>query len=169
MKIVVVSGGNYKNLYLNYLCKLQCDLLVINFGVLYDYRVENGYSTKLIKEELLMLAQQNNCVIIAGIYIINKKKKRKAFIESDGEQVAIHNVKHGVKFSFENKKFIIGDRNTCFNGCNIVLLSNKQIAIETLRCSRHKVYVFCDKHGVNCVVNKKLKRKFNKISKIILK
>lgn len=165
----MVSGGNYKNLYLNYLCKLQCDLLVINFGVLYDYKVENCYSTKLIKEELLMLAQQKKCVVIAGVYIIKKKKKRKAIFESDGEKVTMHNVKPGVELSFENNKLIIGDRNTRFNGCNMILLSYKQITIETLHCSRSKVYIFCDKYGVNCVVNKKLKRKFNKISKIILK
>ena len=45
MKIVCVVGGSYKSFYINHFRNIQsCDLLVFNFGILYDYDM---------KEELL--------------------------------------------------------------------------------------------------------------------
>ena len=50
MKIVCVSGGTYKSFYLNYCIKLrQCDLLLFNFGIIYDYVV----SEELLKNAIV--------------------------------------------------------------------------------------------------------------------
>ena len=42
MKIVCVSGGSYKSFYLNYYVNLKsCDLLIFNYGIIYDIDFSN--------------------------------------------------------------------------------------------------------------------------------
>ena len=60
MKIVCVAGGSYKSFYLNYVTKLKkCDLLIFNFGILYDYDIHDELMGKgVVTKELMNLSNR---------------------------------------------------------------------------------------------------------------
>ena len=75
MKIVCACGGSYKSFYLNYFINLKsCDLLIFNFGIIYDYNLENETrGDRIVNKELSMLSKKLNATIVAGVNIIDKE------------------------------------------------------------------------------------------------
>ena len=60
VKIVVVTGGNYKSFYLNCFVKLRaCDLLIFNYGIIYDYVVETEILHNAVVTNEYMSFQKN--------------------------------------------------------------------------------------------------------------
>lgn len=171
MKIVCVAGGSYKSFYINYAVKLKkCDLLIFNFGILYDYYIKDKLiENHVLTNELIFLSNKLDCVIVAGIYVIDNEKKFKAIIKYDKGKIDLYSPKFGAEISVNTHKFIVGDRNTNYLKFDKIVLSNERLIINPKNCSRKKIYVFFDRHGVNFIINKKIKRKFCKYSKIILK
>ena len=165
MKIVCVAGGSYKSFYLNHFSKLKrCDLLLFNFGIIYDYVCENETIDGVVSSELHHLANDLGAVVVAKVNIIKNGVKSKGIIVSNGKQIFISNLKLGVKVCLNNwhkgqnkiQQFIIGGRNTDFSNCHKILLSDQPIHPNVLHCSNNKIYIFCNKKGVEVVKNKTL-------------
>ena len=170
MKIVCVSGGGYKSFYLNYYVNLsKCDLLVFNYGILYDYQTKKENDNAILINELRSLSSKLNCIVIAGVYVKKNKRRYKSILVTDNKTTTVYNAKEGAKISIGGTNFIIGDNNTNYQNCNKIVLSKNRIKPNLIACSKHKIYIFCDEYGVNFVFNKKIERKFYKYSKIILK
>lgn len=171
MKIICVSGGSYKSFYINHLVKINsADLLVFNFGLIYDYNVAdellgNGVVTK----ELMSLSKRLQTKVVAGIFVVTKLHKKKAIILCDGDKIHICSIDLGAKVLLKNHTFVIGDETTNYRNYNKIVLSKSQIKPNLNNCSKRKILVFIDKFGLNLVSNGNLKRNFNKYSKIILK
>lgn len=170
MKIICVLGGNYKSFYLNYLKKIKkCDLLVFNYGLIYNYNVKEellGQAT--VTKELMSLAKRLNCVVVAGVFV-EAEELSKSVILCDGEKVNITPAKDGLKLFLNKKEFIVGDENLKIKGFDKIILSSKKVYPNGHNISALRTYIFCDKFGVTIVKNKKIIRKFNKYSQIILK
>ena len=171
MKIVCVAGGSYKSFYLNYFVKLyKCDLLVFNFGIIYDYDICDELTRQsIVTRELMMLSKKLRCIVVAGVNVVFKEKVDKSIIVCDGEKIHISKAKTGAKICIRKTCFIIGDENTEYKSNNKIILSSKRIYPNIEHCSKRKIYIFCDKFGVCLIEKGKLKRKFHKFSKIILK
>lgn len=171
MKIICVAGGSYKSFYFNYFVKLRrCDLLIFNFGIIYDYDICNELTRfGIVTRELMALSKKLHSVVVAGVNVVFKGKVNKSVIVCDGEKIHINKVKTGAKICIKKTHFIIGDETTDYKSNNKIILCSKRIHPNLERCSKRKIYIFCDKFGVYLVENGKLKRKFNKFSKIILK
>lgn len=171
MRILCVLGGGYKSFYLNCFLKLKtCDLLIFNYGILYDLNhqlEENG--TTYICKEITMLAKQLNAIVVGGIYVIKSGKRFKSLIVSDGDKVEIFPAKTGARINVENFSFIVGDECTCYGKYNKIILAEKRFFINEKHCSSKKIYLFCSPKNADLVVNKKIFKKFNKYSKFILK
>ncbi|MBE5741681.1 MAG: hypothetical protein E7351_04065 [Clostridiales bacterium] len=171
MKIVCVAGGSYKSFYINCCLRLRkCDLLIFNFDIIYDYVIKdeilgNGVVTK----EILLLADRLKCTVLAGVNVIRGNKKSKAILSCDGEKICIHSISSGAKIFIKGKNFVVGDRTTNYGKLNKIILTDRRVYPNVSSCSRCKIYIFCDKFGVDYINNKKLIRNFNKHSKIILK
>ncbi len=171
MKIIFVSGGSYKSFYLNYYLKLnKCDLLVFNFGVIYDYdlRFEAGASA-IVKPEMMMLANKLGATVVAGVVVKDNNLKRKCILVCNGEKISLIESNIGAHFRVRNKWFVAGDTNCKAVAENKIILTDERIYPNIQHCSLRKVYLFCDKFGLSVVQKKKLKRNFYKYSKIILK
>ncbi len=168
MKIICVAGGSYKSFYLNFFCKLKnCDLLIFNYGIIYDYDVKNELvGPAIVTKELLNLARKLNCVVVAGIYKIFRNSKTKAIIYTNGDKLHLSPVKTGQEIHIKNNTFIVGDEFTNYFNKNKIVLSSKKIVPQLKNCSIKKLYIFCDKFGTTFVKNKKLIRRFNKINTI---
>lgn len=171
MKIICVAGGSYKSFYLNYFINLSsCDLLIFNFGIIYDYDIcKELTGSALVTRELMMLSKKLKAIVVAGVNIVYKGKTDKSIIVCDGEKIHISNVKIGAKIYIKKTSFVIGDESTQCKSNNKIILSSKRIYPNLAHCSKRKIYIFFDKFGVCLVENGKIKRKFNKFSKIILK
>lgn len=171
MKIVCVAGGSYKSFYINYAVKLRkCDLLIFNFGILYDYNIkEEVLGNAVLTNELLALSKKLNCTIVAGVFVVNNKERKKAIIVCDKDKIHLSSLKYGARIYVNNREFVAGDRNTNYLNFNKIVLTDKRLDLKLSNCSKRKLYIFCDKYGVNFVINKKMERKFCKYSKIILK
>lgn len=171
MKIVCVSGGNYKSFYLNYFIKLrQCDLLLFNFGIIYDYVVsEELLKNAIVTKELMFLSKKLNAMVVAGVFVNNNNERIKSIIVCDGDKIHLNNIKKGAKISFKNITFIVGDENTNYLHYNKIVFSKNKIIPNLNNCSKRKIYLFCDKSGVSLVQKGEFERKFNKYSKFILK
>lgn len=171
MKVVCVAGGSYKSIYLNDLTKLKsCDLLVFNFGVLYNYVVkEELLGNAFLTKEILTLAKKLKCVVVAGVYVENLEGIIKSILVCDGEKIFVAPVFYASKIYCCNKMFIAGDENTNYERANKIVLTNKRIYPNLDKCSGNKIYIFCDKYGASLINQKKIERKFNKCSKFILK
>lgn len=171
MKIVCVAGGSYKSFYLNHLVKLhKADLLVFNFGIIYDYNQRDellGHG--VVTNELLMLARRLKSIVVAGIYLVRAGVRKKAIILSDGDKIHIFDTTTGAKVYIDNLAFMVGDENTNYNSFHKIVLSKNQIKPNIEHCSKRKILMFCDQFGVNLVQNGKFERIFNKYAKIILK
>lgn len=171
MKIVCVSGGSYKSFYLNCFLNLnKCDLLVFNFGIIYDYdMIDEAIGKGIVSKEILMLSKSLGCQVVAGVNLISKGKSKKGFVCCDGEKLVICSVFDGCKIHIKNKDILVGVEWGKQKAKNKIILSNKRIFPNLESCSKDRFYIFCDNFGVNIVQNKKLKRKFCKYSKFILK
>ena len=101
--------------------------------------------------------------------LVYGNKSEKAFLSCDGEKINVSKSKSGIKVVLKNKTFIIGDNKTNYYQYNKIVLTNNRIYPKIEHCLNDKIYIFCDKFGVTFIENKKLIRKFNKYSKIILK
>lgn len=178
MKIVCVSGGSYKSFYLNHFNKIKnCDLMIFNFGIIYDYVVkdellDNGVVTK----ELLSLSNSLKAVVVAGVNVVQNGKTQKALIVSDGEKIYLSTLKLGVKVCLNMKtlhhkaakqqkdngykskckinEFVIGCRTTSFGGCNKIVFTEQRIKPVLAHCNPKKIYIFCNNFGVSVVQNK---------------
>lgn len=171
MKIIFVSGGSYKSFYLNYYLKLKrCDLLVFNFGVIYDYdlNIENS-NFAIVKPELLSIANRLNSIVVAGVNVIDNGQIMKSILVCDGKTITLKPADIGTYVTIKNRHFVIGNEKCKARGNNKIILSKKRIYPIASHCSVRKVYVFCDEFGLCLVQNGKIRRKFNKYSKIILK
>ncbi len=171
MNIVCVSGGSYKSFYLNHFIKMKkCDLLIFNFDIIYDYVVKDELlKDAVVTKELLMLSKKLNSVVVAGVYVVNKEGKKKRIIVCNGDKIEICSIVFGAKIFICNKSFIIGDEKTKYFKENKIILSKKSVYVNLFNCAKNKIYIFCHARGASLVVNKKIKRKFNKYSKFILK
>ncbi len=171
MKIICVVGGSYKSFYLNYFVKLnKCDLLIFNFGIIYDYDICRELTkNSIVTKELMSLAKRLNTIVVAGVNVIFKDKVKQSIIVCDGEKIHINSAKMGAKLFVKGKYFIVGTEATDYKKLNKIVLAKKRIYPNVNHCSKRKIYLFCDNFGVCVVENGKLKRKFNKFTKIILK
>ena len=162
MIIYYIAGGSYKFFYLNYFLKIKkCDLLILNYNIFH-----NDNCIKNIYNELNLLYQRLRCKIVVGvenkkILFYNGKKFNRCF--------------NCVNFKVKNKNYSISsgfnfykERKNKNQFCKIVIFC-KRVNVNLNSCSKNKVYIFCDRNGMSVVKNKKLKRIFNKCSKIILK
>ncbi len=171
MKIIVVSGGSYKSCYINYLTNVNnVDLLIFNYGLIYDYDLEqeimgNGVVTK----ELMALANHWKTIVVAGVYVNTVNSRSKVIIVCDGDKIHIHDIDNGAKLNIKNHTFVVGDERTDYQKYDKIILSKKRINPNIYNCSKRKILIFIDEFGLNLVENGKLKRNFNKYSKIILK
>lgn len=171
MKIIFVCGGSYKSFYLNHYLKLnRCDLLVFNFGVIYDYdlHIENS-NCAIVKPELITIAKRLKAIVVAGVNVLDRVTIKKSILVCDGNTITLKPASKGAFISIKNKRFVVGSDSCTSNAENKIILSNRRIYPIASHCSLRKVYVFCDKFGLCLVQNGKIKRKFNKYSKIILK
>ena len=170
MKIVCVCGGSYKSFYLNYFINLKsCDLLIFNFGIIYDYNLENEtYGEKIVSKELITLSKKLKATIVAGVNIIDREN-HKGIVVCNFDKIKLFDACKGAKVLCKNKLFMIGSSNMQVRENNKIILSNKRIYPNLKHCGRNKILIFCDKFGVGVVQNQKLTRKFYKYSKIILK
>lgn len=171
MKIIFVSGGSYKSFYLNYYLKLKrCDLLVFNFGVIYDYDLKHeNNSLGIVKPELISIANRLNAIVVAGVNVIDNGQIKKSILICDGKTITLKPSEIGAYLIIKNRHFVIGNEKCKAHANNKIILSKKRIYPIASHCSVRKVYVFCDEFGLCLVQNGKIKRKFNKYSKIILK
>lgn len=171
MNIVCVSGGSYKAFYLNNFLKLaNCDLLVFNFGVFYNINLKSSQiEENVVVKELISLSLSLNCVVVAGVFVENKKDNNKAIIAVCGHKISINKIQKGADIKVNNCEFVVGDENTNYLNNNKIVLSCNRIKPNIKACAKNKIYIFCDSFGLYFVYNKKIERKFNKYSKIILK
>lgn len=171
MKIVCVAGGSYKSFYLNHYLKLKsCDLLIFNYGIIYDYDAkEEILGNAIISKELQHISKTLNCTVVAGVFLIRNNEKQKSILVCDKDKLYLNSVEHGAKINIKNISFMVGDRYTNFFHFNKIILTNKRIYPNINNCSSKKIYIFCDGFGVDFIQNKKLVRNFNKYSKFVLK
>lgn len=170
MKIVCVSGGSYKSFYLNYLKKLGgCDLIVFNYGIIYNYNIkEELFGNAIVTKELMSLSKRLHSLVVAGVFVEGQNVK-KSIIVCDGEKIHLVDAKVGIKLEVCKSEFAIGDERLQIKGCNKIILSSIRIHPCVEHCVDKRVYIFCDNFGVTMVKNRKLTRNFNKYFKIILK
>ncbi len=185
MKIVCVSGGSYKSFYLNHFAKIKhCDLLIFNFGIIYDYVVKDELlDYGVVTKELLSLSNSLKAVVVAGVNVVQNGKTVKSLIVSDGEKIYLSTLKLGVKVCLNesldeqqyesnlrlkhkkahsttnrvhihNNQFVVGCKTTDFGGCNKIVFTEQKIKPNTAHCNPNKIYIFCNKFGVNVVKNK---------------
>ena len=171
MKIICVAGGSYKSFYINYFLKIHsADLVIFNYGLIYDYvTTDEIIGDAIVTKELMFLSKSLKAKVVAGIYVVNKYSRKKAIIYCDGDKINISSVELGAKIVFGKYTFVVGDERTNYRHFNKIILSKNQIKPNLNNCSKRKVFVFLDKFGVNFVQNHKMSRNFNKYSKIILK
>lgn len=114
MKIVCVSGGSYKSFYLNHFASLKrCDLLVFNFGIIYDYVVKDELlDYGVVTKELMHLSNALGAVVVAGVNVVRNGGKTRALIVCDGDKVYLSNLKTGVKICLDKRKNFEGLSNS---------------------------------------------------------
>ncbi|MBR1987921.1 MAG: hypothetical protein IKA36_02655 [Clostridia bacterium] len=167
MKIFCVSGGNYKSFYLNAFLKVKnYDLLVINFGIMYDIQ-DVSEESGVVLNELKMLNAKAKVPIIAGVRV-GEKRVKKLVLCSNGK-CEVCPINQGVKIKIKDKEFVVGTQFTNFRNFNKIVLSENRIDINHLCCSYRKIYIFCDDFGITKIEKRKISRKFYKYAKIILK
>lgn len=177
MKIVCVSGGSYKSFYLNHFVKIKhCDLLIFNFGIIYDYVVKDELlDYGVVTKELLSLSNALKAVVVAGVNVVQNGKTQKSLIVSDGEKIYLSSLKLGVKVCLNedngknssvnlknrqyrghifNNQFVVGCKSTNFGSCNKIVFTEQTIKPNIAHCNPNKIYIFCNKFGVNVVKNK---------------
>lgn len=171
MKIICVSGGSYKSIYLNHLLKLRsCDLLIFNFGIIYDYDLRsNKNRNTLIISELSMLASRFKACVVAGVDVKTNHENFKGIIVCNDNNFNVYRAKNGVKINLCGKEFAICYANSFIKSKNKIVLSTKRLYPKANHCSTKKFILFCDRFGATIVQNQKIKRNFNKYLKIILK
>ncbi|MBR6778900.1 MAG: hypothetical protein IKM43_01955 [Clostridia bacterium] len=167
MEIVYVAGGSYKSFYLNYFLRLnKCDLIIFNFGIFYDLSDKIQENTHVF-DEIKMISKKLSSIVVACVYKVKNKQKR--FIVCNADKICEKSTKKSLKYLLNQKIYEIGLQDTIFTNHNKILITKNNIYPNILSCSKHKIYMFCDKFGATVVQNKKLKRKFCKYSKFILK
>lgn len=171
MKIICIAGGSYKSFYLNERSKIKrCDLLVFNYGIIYDYIMHDEIlGSGIVTKELLNLSKMLGCTIVAGVYSQCGDTRDKSIIICDGEKIHLSKVSLGAKLLIKGYSFIVGDEYTLYSNANKIVLTKSRIYPVLKHCSMNKIYIFCDEFGVGIVENRKYLRKFNKLSKIVLK
>lgn len=171
MKIIFVSGGSYKSFYLNYYLKLKkCDLLIFNYGIIYDYVLEDELASDgFITKELVGLSKSLKCTVVAGIYVKKGANFEKSIIKCNHDKVSISSSSEGVIIPYKNSYIKIGDVSCNFRNFHKIVFSDNRIIPNLNHCNSYKFYAFVYKYGVEIIIDKKYQRKFNKYSKIILK
>lgn len=170
MNIVYIAGGKYKSFYLNYLKKIgKCELLIFNYGIFYDYNIRDETSINIITKELKCLAMLLKCRVLAGVNFVFSRVKQKYLILCENNNYKFETLKNGVNFFVGNVEFVAGGKHSNFLNKNKIVFTKSRIKPNDKRCNKNKIYLFCDDLGLSFVRNKKIKRKFNKCSKIILK
>lgn len=168
MKIVCVSGGSYKSFYLNYYVNLKsCDLLIFNYGIIYDIDFSN-INYQVVINELLSLAQNLHTAVVAGVNVIEKGEKIRALIVTNGKDISISSLNIGAKICFDKSSFaetykfasfVFGNNFTHFGDNHKIIFDSKAVS-NLSHCSKNKIYLFINNHGVDFVKNRKL-IKFN--------
>ena len=171
MKIVFVLGGSYKSFYLNYFLKLtSCDLLVFNFGVLYDVDVEAERAGKgVVFSELKNLSDKLGCEIVAGVSVKSGDATKFKILHYKNGEIKLFNSRFGCKFNKKNKKIVVADDGNNLTADVKIVLSKKRIVPTPTHCSNKKIYAFCDEFGINLIVKKKLTRRFYKYTAVDIK
>ena len=105
MKIICVSGGNYKSFYINCATKqYQCDLLVFNSDIIYDYVVKDELlGDAIVTKELTALSKKMGCVVVAKVNVVLNKIVTKSLIVCDGEKLSVGPSKLGQKICVKEK------------------------------------------------------------------
>ncbi len=167
MKIFCVSGGNYKSFYLNAFLKIKgYDLLIINFGIMYDL-FDPTDETDVVVSELKMLNDKAKVPIIAGVRVGENKVKK--LMLSFNNKCHTFSLKDGVKIRVKNKTFVVGNKFTNYGNHSRIVLSENRVYPQAKHCSFQKIYIFCDNFGITKIEKRKISRKFYKYAKIILK
>lgn len=163
MIVYYVAGGSYKSFYLNYLKKInKCDLLIFNYGIFYSVSDANK---AVLTKEIIQISKMLQTVVIVGVKL-NDQKKVVVCVKG---KIKLYSLYKGCVIKVKNKCFYIGAPYQKIYHYNKIIFTNKQIIPNLKACNKTRIYLFCDNKGVNFVVNKKLKRNFNKCSKFILK
>jgi len=171
MVVFFVSGGSYKFFYLNYFLKLKkCDLLIFNYDIFNS--VNSKIQIDYFYNEIKLLGEKLNCPIVVGAKFNTNKTKR--LIYYNLKIIYNFSFKKDITIRLKNKKYLIQPyhKTRLINNRNVfckIVLSEEKLKVDAKSCSINKKYIFCDKQGLTFVENKKLKRNFNKCSKIILK
>ena len=169
MIVYYVAGGSYKAFYLNNFFNLgKCDLLIFNFNILNDIENSSLVKSSTVKE-ILQLSKKIKCKIIAGVNVKINKVWRKKILICENSKFRFYDLQKGAELKVKTKTFFINAAFKNFKANNKIIFSTNQLLPNVKACSKNKIYIFCDSMGVNYVINKNLKRNFNKCSKIILK
>ena len=148
MIIFYVAGGSYNSFYLNYFLHLtKCNLLIFNFGVF------KNISKQEITKELIFIANKLKCKVLAGV----EEDFNKKIVICDKLNSSINKINENIKFTVCNREFNVTSDYSIQKSKNKIVFSDKQIIPNIKACSNKKVYLFCDKNGVNFVINKKLR------------
>ena len=171
MKIVFVLGGSYKSFYLNYFLKLKrCDILVFNFNVLYDVELKKELQGQgIVFNELKELSKKLGAIVVAGVNVNTGFGTKKCIVVCNGEEIKFRPANIGTNINFKRHNILIGNEKCNKKNDVKIILSEERICPNVVNCSPKKVYIFCDKFGLIYIQNRKMKRKFYKYSKIILK
>ncbi|MFQ6752019.1 MAG: hypothetical protein ACLRFL_00440 [Clostridia bacterium] len=169
MNIICVAGGSFYSFYINYFLKIKhCDILVFNFEIFDTLDLKEEMSGSGIIEDIEQLSQRLNCPVVVGVMVKSNGRLYPAILSYYKEMMGISGVRRGLELKIKNKTFIIGVKNTNFRNCNKIILSKDRMYPKLDNFSK-KINIFCDRLGVYIAYKKKLTRKFNKCSKIILK
>lgn len=163
MVIYYVAGGSYRSFYLNNFLKIKrCDLLIFNYGVFNN--IENSFQCCQLIKEVKSLSKKLNCAII---FIVSVKKFKKIGFFNK-KNVYFYHFNKILNVKICHKIFAVGKLFSNFKAKNkIIFCDNVNVNIKN--CSENNTYLFCYDKKIEVVQDKKIKRNFNKCSKIILK
>ena len=151
MKVVCVSGGSYKSFYINHFLHLKkCDVLIFNFGIIYDY---DKNESSVIKNEFKSIYEKLGCVIVAGVKLNGENEK--FFLVFDGVDLVIHQAKNPIKITRKNADIEVGLYNSLFKSDRRIILSKYRVYPNLNHISKNDCYVFCDSSGASIVISKK--------------
>ena len=135
MRIVCVAGGSYKSFYLNHFLKInKCDLIVFNFGIFYNIRINSVNNSKLIFEEICHLAECKNCAIVAGVVIDNNRY----FVICKNGELNIYSAKKQAILKLRNKEFLITEKRFDSFVKNKIIFTNNSERVKANACSLRK-------------------------------
>lgn len=167
MKIMCVVGGSYKSFYLNYFTKIKnCDLIILNFGIMYDCsrQIKNF---EIVSKELNNIASEANTVVVAVVNMFHQGCIQKCLVCSNGKRLVVASLKTGIKICFSNLSvddFIVGNQATNYKSLNKIVFCEQKLKPNIAHCSKTKKYIFISEHEIALVTDKTLKFFNNKVS-----